>query len=808
MAEPVLLINLAGNVEMADPAEAGSLIAAGYVPASPEQARDWALEQKYGTQPVRAGLESFGSMLTFGLSDVMARQMGVPAEDLAGREKANPTASLVGSAAGVVLPAIMTAGVSAEAQGLAGAARVGAELAAPSLIAKAGRAAAKGAAKLLPEAETMIGRLARKGAAGAAGGAVEGALFEVGHLVHEAALEDPGLTAESALAQVGLSAALMGGLAGTGSVLGALTKEIGGRPSDLAGKVADWLADTEAAANLKQAGGIQSTRKALLKRVGGNEEYLNKKLVEMRDMGILDDFARPARVLERAEAIQASDGPAIREFLLSADHLAAAEGRLLGNGIRAVERARSEILEPLARNPLTSELRDVAGGLGRTLDRYAARWAKGSSLEDLHLVRRELDESIRGINREMAPNRTDMTSALNRFRRFVSEELEAGVAKSGQESALWKQMNRRYEVASTAADLASAGLSRELGNNRIPLTESLGLLGGILQGDPLVGLAVAGGTSLARKYGSATIGWMARGLRDVVTGEAGQAVVNRTARQIAQERAAGAATGVAIAQARGVSAPETRAALSVLEEAKRRVTQEMDSGIKSVLRETPATARRVAVTAATHARHLEQMGRMVVDVGSLSSALAGQALDTTEHAPTVAQAMQLSSARAAAYLSAKMPPRPARTLLGPSWRPTKAEQRTLERTFQVVDRPLTVLRMAREGTLTPGHVEALKAAWPSLYTHLQGRILSALVDRGGGQLPYRSRMMLSMLMGQDIDGTMLGKAILANQAVYAQATQRPSMTPPATGGKPEKLNLGARSATPGQAADARRAEVK
>lgn len=801
MAEPVLLINLAGNVEMVDPAEAGSLVAAGYVPASPEQARDWALEQKYGTQPVRAGLESFGSMLTFGLSDVLARQMGVPAEDLAGREKANPMASMLGSAAGVVAPAIVTAGLSAEAQGAAGAARVGAELAAPSLIARAGRAAAKGAEKLLPEAETLIGRLARKGAAGAAGGAVEGALFEVGHLVHEAALEDPGLTAESALAQVGLSAALMGGLAGSGSVLGALTKQIAPK-MDMGKKVASWLESVEGRGQFKQAGGVQSDLRRFVKKMG-SVEAVEKAGREMGELGLVDVFSTPSATLERADALLRRSGAEMGEILRSADAIAAAEkGRLADLG-KVVARLRTSTLQELEAAPLQ---RGAASRFRKDLDDFARLGERGTTLEELHQIRRQVDDGLYGWRGNMDPDANAYRSALHNFRRGISREIEAGLEKSGIPLDLWKTANRENQLAHMAQELAEAGLERAVGNNKVGLSALLSGVAGTVSGGPLGGIAGAAGAELARRHGAGTMAWLAKGLRNVIGGEAGQAVVNRTARQIAQERAAGAATGVAIAQARGVAAPETRAALAVLEEAKRQVSREMDDGIRGLMREAPAAARRTVVTAATHARHLEEMGRLVSDVGSLSNALAAQALDTSEHAPNVAQAMQLSSARAAAFLAQKTPPRPAQTLLGPKWRPTRAEQSSLERTFSVVDKPLTVLRLAREGTLTPAHVEALKAAWPSLYSHLQSRILQALVDRGdGGQLPYRSRMMLSMLMGQDIDGTMLGRAILANQAVFAQ-----SHAPAAPPGpeNTDKLTLGARSATQGQAADVRRAEAK
>ncbi len=798
MAGPRLYINSAGNLESVDPAKAGEVEALGWVPASPEMVADWNAQQKYGSQPVRAGLEAFGSMLTFGASDWVARGLGVPAEDLAGREKANPMASMLGSAAGIVAPALLTAGTSAGALGAAGAARVGAEVAAPSLIARAGKVVTRAAEKALPEAETLVGRLARKGGAAAAGGAAEGALFEVGHLVHESALGDPGLTAESALAQVGLGAALMGGLAGAGGVLGKLVSELG--PSDIGGKLSSWLAKFEGERNLKASGAIQSDIARAGKQT--SRESLTAIGREMGELGLVDPFSTPTATLQRADALMAKAGAEMGDILKSADAIAAAErGRLADFG-GVLKRVESGALKELEASPLQ---REAAGRLRKDLSAFSKQFPEGASLEELHGVRRQIDDALYGMRGTLDPYATAYRQALRDFRGEVSAELRAGIEKSGIPGDLWKRANREYEVAARAAEFAEKGMDRLVGNNPLGLSAILGGVAGTVAGGPAGGFASALGVEVARRHASGTAGWMARGLRGLLEGEAGAAVVNRTARQIVEERLAGAATGAAIAQARGVADVETRAALAVLEEAKRAVTKEMDSGQKAILKELPATARRVVVTQATHDDHLDKMGRLMADVGSLQGALASQVTGLTEHAPTVAQVMQIRSAQTAAFLSSKLPPRPPRAPLGTQWKPPKSEQIRLQRVFQVVDKPLKVLQFAKEGTLTPEHVEALKAAWPSLYTHLQSRVLEALVERGGGHLTYRSRMMLAMLMGQDLDGSLLGKAILANQAIYAQPSQK-SEAPPPAGGHPEKLSLGARSATPGQASEARRSE--
>jgi hypothetical protein len=220
MADSVFMVDGAGRVVPVPAAEVEGATIGGYAPASPEQIAEYqqalAFQERYGTpgQAALAGLESAASALTFGGSTALERALGVPAEDIAAREEANPTAAGIGTAVGIAAPLVLTAGASAPASAAGAAAKGAARLTAPALAARAGRAVTGAVESALPQASSVAAQIASRAAAMGAGSAVEGAAYGLGQVVHEAALGDPNLTAQSALAEIGLTAVLGGGLGG------------------------------------------------------------------------------------------------------------------------------------------------------------------------------------------------------------------------------------------------------------------------------------------------------------------------------------------------------------------------------------------------------------------------------------------------------------------------------------------------------------------------------------------------------------------------------------------------------------------
>jgi hypothetical protein len=150
---------------------------------------------------------------TLGLSDAAMTSSGaVDPETLHGLDKYNPIASGVGNVAGMVLPAVATGGISAEAEGAAGALRGAAELAPSNLVGKLGGAITKGLGGAAPEGAGIARQVLASVVPKAAGSAVEGAAFQAGNIISDHALGDHDHMAENVLGEVGLGAVIGGGL--------------------------------------------------------------------------------------------------------------------------------------------------------------------------------------------------------------------------------------------------------------------------------------------------------------------------------------------------------------------------------------------------------------------------------------------------------------------------------------------------------------------------------------------------------------------------------------------------------------------
>lgn len=229
------------------------------MPSQPGDAPTWDntidMEEKYGgvSGTLKAGAAGLLRGATVGLSDPFLVKSGlVKKETLKGLEETNPEASIGSELVGTIAPAFFGED--------AGVANI------PGLISKVGRGVERGAAEILPEATSTLGRMATRGAATGAGLGTEGAIYGLGQSISENALGDHDLVSEKTLANIGMSAALTGGF-GTlaGSVLGAFGKDLSKAEDKIAAQRASEAFDPMSAEGaMLQSSGIPAKEKLSL----------------------------------------------------------------------------------------------------------------------------------------------------------------------------------------------------------------------------------------------------------------------------------------------------------------------------------------------------------------------------------------------------------------------------------------------------------------------------------------------------------------------------------------------------------------
>jgi hypothetical protein len=176
-----------------------------------------------------------------------------------------------------------------------------------------------------------------------------------------------------------------------------------------------------------------------------------------------------------------------------------------------------------------------------------------------------------------------------------------------------------------------------------------------------------------------------------------------------------------------------------------------------------------------------------------------------DHAPNTASAVQMSSARAVAFLASKLPQIPDRGPLAPEWKPSSAEVAKFNRYYNAVEKPTDILKQAAAGTLSAEAVEAVRTVYPQLFQKMQTSIMEKMAGNKGA-IPYKSRLMLGLMFGKDLDGSLSSASILRNQATLAGPSSKGSeasgpVKPTASGAS--KITLSTRMQTPMEKAAAR-----
>lgn len=798
-----LFIDSSGEVVPVPSDQVAGAAQLGWVPASPKQVADYQLEQKYGGagEAAKAFGEHAASAATMGLSDVAERALGVSTpEAMAGREKAHPIASGAGTAAGVVAPLLATMGGSAVES--AGPLARAAELSAPSLIAKAGAATTEAVRTALPVGETAIGRIAARAASSGAGSAIEGAAYGLGQVVHEAALGDPDLTAQSALGTIGLSTILAGGLGAGGGFLAEVMPEI--LPRDLGAKVSSLLETSEGHSNLNATNARPGEIRKVFTAKG--EESATKIGLGARDLGIIrNPFTdSPDAIASRATTVKTQAGQEIERIV------GEAAGGAERTGFGAI---RSDVEGPIAK-ALKSQGTTFAVGeqFEALLNRFGQAYeGKTLDLNGLWKLKQDIGDFIYRQGKVIDPWAKELNTPLKRVYDHIDGLIERGIKEgSGVEAVTaWNDANRTFEVSSTMERLAQKGIERSAENNAVHLTGQVGTMAGLVAGGPVGGAVMGAASEAVRRRGASALGWAARGLRDAIDGDAVGAVVNKTADAIAAQRHAG---DDLIAQAAG-SAPEKVATLSLLERLNRSTQTKITTGISAVLR-GGVTAGRGEVEAgiasafgrspgdarAAFQKRAAQVRQLNNDPALMQGKLQAQTDDWHEHAPNTAQALQVTTARAVAFLASKLPVQGGAGPLAGKGAPGRSEISKFTRYYEAVQHPLSVLKQAAAGTLTPEAVEALQAVYPQLYEQMKATAVAKMAGRSN--IPYRQKLMLSMLVGQDLDGSMASAA--RNFALYASQPAGPMKQLGRGVPKAGKITLANRMLTPSQASAQRK----
>lgn len=682
-----------------------------------------------------------------------------------------------------------------------------------------------------------IGATTTLGRAGAniVGGSGVGSLFGAGNTLSDAALGDHDLTAEKLFAGVGMGALIGGAGSGLGSLLeegvGALAPRVGKAVKDA--DLGEW-ANNRA---LKAAG---ATKRDLDYLGDEKASAVGQMLLERGHLGKGLEAPNAAGVLKSVSAEKDAVGKQLGKVFDDAQ--AAGAQPEYSKVLRKLDDFEAG-LSPLERKAVGPELQETRDAVYE----YGLRPAGKAGFSSLNELKQNLQAKAKwgdnvgqefkgGLKRQLAG--------------IVREELDAqvGAHLGPAEAQKFLEAKKLYGLLADAERVAEHGVERLGGNASFGLRDlGIGAAAGLGHGNPVTGLVAAIANKTMRERGQAVIARLADSIakspRLMVAAQSfgqklpvaapqlgGYAPMLQRAYQTSPALAL--ATHMTWAQADPHYAQAAQLAGFLPETPEEHVAAmgkagtlagiasvldhnnaEIDRGIQRVLKGngTPRSSSAVLGSqdfgskrmrrdpAAAHRQRLEEIRALSANPEALIERVTANLGHVGELAPGVTAAVSRTAQTAVAYLTKEAQEPPKAGPLAPDWVHSDEELHHFAQALETVQDPMSVLRHAAAGTLTENQVNALNAVYPLLGRQIANKALEQMVAAPKG-VPYRARLMLSMLTGTDPDGTM-GLAVATNQAAIQSASQKPSNvgTPGGSSSSgPSPVTLAQRTATSSQ----------
>jgi hypothetical protein len=157
-------------------------------------------------------------------------------------------------------------------------------------------------------------------------------------------------------------------------------------------------------------------------------------------------------------------------------------------------------------------------------------------------------------------------------------------------------------------------------------------------------------------------------------------------------------------------------------------------------------------------------------------------------APSIGSAFQSGVGRAVSFLASKVPVTAKQAPLDSTLPVAQVEIDKFNRYARIVEDPMAALHHVKNGTLLPQDVETLSVVHPAVYNQMKETLMEKLTDKmnksDAHEIPYKTRIALSMFMGQNLDSTLSPQAIQSSQAAMS-----PPQQPPQSQATPSKAGM-------------------
>lgn len=134
--------------------------------------------------------------------------------------------------------------------------------------------------------------------------------------------------------------------------------------------------------------------------------------------------------------------------------------------------------------------------------------------------------------------------------------------------------------------------------------------------------------------------------------------------------------------------------------------------------------------------------------------------------PNQGTAVAQTAGNAVQYLNSLRPNVDKKNPLDSDIEVSKPQKATFNNALDIAEQPLLVLKSVKDGTVTPQEIKHLQAMYPALYQRLSDKMQHGMIDEvnKGNNIPYKTRIGLSMFLAQPMDSTLTPQGISLAQS--------------------------------------------
>lgn len=159
---------------------------------------------------------------------------------------------------------------------------------------------------------------------------------------------------------------------------------------------------------------------------------------------------------------------------------------------------------------------------------------------------------------------------------------------------------------------------------------------------------------------------------------------------------------------------------------------------------------------------------------------AQNALDSSlaHYMPDHTSAIGQTVGQTVSYLSRLRPSSEVQAPLDPKPQHSSVSTGMYDKALNIAENPISVMKSVKNGTLTSNDILHLSSMYPALYDQMKSATMNSMVQHlgKGKEVPYSTKMSLSLFLGQPLDSSMTPQSIQLSMPMPEQQPQ-PGMKP-------------------------------